>query len=132
MDLVSSFPTISLLLTYSRKRTLRPSLANFSFNSSPVRPFPSISNIAFSTPGKFNPRPVLPIGPTTPPVIAFVVFVEVEDGRVRNDCLGSFVSFCSRSSCRERNDCSGSEVVVIVLTSFAWLSAFTRDRKIKY
>jgi len=74
-----------------RRRTLRPSLANFSFSSSPVRPLPSISNIAFSTPGRFNPKPVLPIGPTTPPVVAFVVFVEVEDGRVRNDCLGSFV-----------------------------------------
>ena len=83
---LQSAPTLT-----RRYHTLRPSLANFSFSSSPVRPLPSISNIAFSTPGKFNPKPVLPIGPTTPPVVAFVVFVEVEDGRVRNDCLGSFV-----------------------------------------
>lgn len=76
-----------------RLRTLRPSLANFSFNSSPVKPLPSISNIAFSTPGRFSPSPVLPIGPTTPPPVAFVVLdEEVVDGiGFRKDCLGSFV-----------------------------------------
>ena len=66
---------------------------------------------------------MFPIGPTTPPPFALVVFkLDAVVGRgFRNDCLGSFVvSFCRRSSWRERNDCSGSDVVVIVLTSFVY------------
>lgn len=48
-------------------RTLRPSLANLSLISS--APPPSISTIAFSTPGKLSPP--VPIGPTTPPYPAY-------------------------------------------------------------
>jgi hypothetical protein len=83
---------------------------------------PSMSIMAFSTPGRLSPP--APIGPTIPasgdPIKAFILELEVVAFEaapkaalaVRNDALGSRLGSLTRiSSCRLRKVCSGSDVV---------------------